>query len=139
MKIYVNIKKMGKRKNSITQVPYSLPFLPNTVQELIEQVVSLCVQDYNQRAENQELLKTLSLSDIEELSFSGKISFGLNYGEKKANIQQAIQNALQCFEDGIFRIFYDSTEWKSLKEQITLSEGSELTFVRLTMLSGRMW
>lgn len=40
MKIYVNIKKMEKRKNSITQVPYSLPFLPNTVQELIEQVVS---------------------------------------------------------------------------------------------------
>lgn len=139
MKVFVNVKKLGKRKNSITQVPYELPFAPVTVRELIEQMVSLCVRDYNERMENQELLKNLSIADMKEQADSGKISFGVNYGEKKADEQQATENALQCFEDGIFRIFCGKEEWKNLNENIHLSEGSELTFIRLTMLSGRMW
>lgn len=139
MKVFVNVKKLGKRKNSITQVPYELPFAPVTVRELIEQMVSLCVRDYNERMENQELLKNLSIADMKEQADSGKISFGVNYGEKKADEQQATENALQCFEYGIFRIFCGKEEWKNLNENIHLSEGSELTFIRLTMLSGRMW
>lgn len=139
MKIFVNVKKLGKRKNSITQVPYELPSTPKTVQELIEQIVTLCVQDYNTRLENQELLKNLSLAEMEDQAASGKISFGVHYSEKTADRQQAIENALQCFEDGIFRIFCGTNEWKSLDEVIALPEGSELTFIRLTMLSGRMW
>lgn len=83
MRIFVNIKKMGK-KNSITQIPYDLVSVPKTVQELIEQMVFLYIEDYSK---NQDLLKNLSASEIEEQSFSGKISFGIRYGEKKIDLQ----------------------------------------------------
>ena len=41
--------------------------------------------------------------------------------------------------ENIFRIFADGKELESLQEPVSLQEGSEVTFVRLTMLAGRMW
>ena len=69
----------------------------------------------------------------------GKISFGVNYGENRADLEQAVANALQCFEDGIYRIFLGTEQLRKLDDTITLAEDCELTFVRLTMLVGRMW
>lgn len=139
MKVLVNMKKLGSRRNSITQVPYELEPVPTTVRELIIQMVSICVHDYNTRMESQELLKNLSQAEMEDKAAAGKISFGVNYGEKKAEEDKAIANALQCFEDGIFRIFCGTEQLQQLEDTITLTEESELTFVRLTMLAGRMW
>ena len=50
-----------------------------------------------------------------------------------------MNHAIQSFEDGIYRIFLDDRALEQLEEKILLTEGSSLTFVRLTMLAGRMW
>ena len=139
MKVLVNMKKLGKRKNSITQIPYELQTQPHTVKELIVQMVTVCVKEYNARMESKEILQNLSLADMENQAEAGKISFGVNYGENAADLEQAIENALQCFEDGIYRIFLGTEQLQSLEEKVELADGSELTFVRLTMLAGRMW
>ena len=139
MKILVNMKKMGSRRNAITQAVYELHPVPETVRELITQMVQICVRQYNDRMENRELLVNLSKAEIEELASSGKIGFGVNYGEKKAEEKQAVENALQCFEDGIYRIFCGTDSLQSLDEKLSLTEEYELTFVRLVMLAGRMW
>lgn len=139
MRVLVNMKKLGKRKDSISQVPYELEGKPTTVRELIVYMVTVCVNDYNTRLESKELLQNLSLSDMEEQVEAGKISFGVNYGENRADLEQAVANALQCFEDGIYRIFSGTEQLRKLDDTITLAEDCELTFVRLTMLVGRMW
>ena len=139
MKVFVNMKKLGSRRNSIVQIPYEFDPVPTTVQELITQMVSICVSDYNTRMESKELLENLSQAEMEDQAAAGKISFGVNYGEKKAEEDKAIANALQCFEDGIYRVFVGQEQLQKLEDKITLSEESELTFVRLTMLAGRMW
>ena len=139
MKVLVNMKKLGSRRNSITQVPYELEPTPETVRELITRMVSVCVRDYNTRMENKELLNNLSMKEMEEQAAAGKISFGVNYGENHAEESKAVESALQCFEDGIYRIFCGTKQLQSLEEKIALTEGCELTFVRLTMLVGRMW
>ena len=95
MRVLVNMKKLGKRKNSITKVPYELENKPLTVRELIMETVSVCVRNYNERMENQELLTALSLAEMEDQAESGKIGFGVNYGDKKADLQEAQENALQ--------------------------------------------
>lgn len=139
MRVLVNMKKLGKRKNSISQVPYELEGKPTTVRELIVRMVTVCVNDYNIRLESKELLQNLSLNDMEEQAEAGKISFGVNYGENRVDFEQAVTNALQCFEDGIYRIFLGTEQLRKLEDTITLAEDCELTFVRLTMLVGRMW
>ena len=83
MKVFVNMKKLGSRRNSITQIPYELKTPPDTVQDLITQMVSICVKDYNNRMESKELLNNLSQADMENQAVAGKISFGVNYGENR--------------------------------------------------------
>ena len=43
------------------------------------------------------------------------------------------------FQDGLFRVFLGDTELTELDEKLELQEGDTVTFIRLTMLAGRMW
>ncbi len=139
MQLYVNVKQLGKRKQSIEKQPILIETKPATTAELITTVVIEQVKKYNNRLAESELLKYLTAEEIEEKSASGKIAFGVNYNGLPAETPKAVENALLSFEDGIFRVFVDDKELKSLQEQIELSENNELTFIRLTLLAGRMW
>lgn len=139
MKLKVNLKKISKKQNSVQEAVYEIPGHPETVRELIAAVVTACVKQYNGRVEESGLLRCLTEQEIEDRASAGKVLFDVNYGEKKANPDQAIENAMQSFEDGIYRIFEDGRALEALDEPVHLTEETSLTFVRLTMLAGRMW
>lgn len=139
MKIQINLKSMGKRRQSVKPVCYEIQGRPSTVRELICAVTEAGVQEYNQRMEASDLLSYMTKDEIDDRAAAGKVSFGVNYGEHKADLRKAQENALQCFEDGIYRIFLDERSLEDLDEIISIGEDSVFTFVRLTMLAGRMW
>lgn len=139
MKIKVNLKSVGKKKQSVEPVAYEIGGTPRTVGELIRAVTEAGVREYNERMESSELLSYLTKEELEDKARSGKIAFGVNYGEKKAKLSDAQENAIQCFEDGIYRIFLNEEPLENLDDRIFITEESEFTFVRLTMLAGRMW
>lgn len=140
MKIRVNQKSVSGKKSSIQRVIYEYPKCPATTRELLEETVKLCVADYNSRREaGTDILRVFSKEEQEEKTASGKIAFGVNYGTKGAEERAAVKNALQCFEDGIVAVFVDGVRLKELEEQPVIGENSEVTFVRLTMLAGRLW
>jgi len=139
MKIQVNLKSIGKRRQSVKPVCCEIKGRPSTVRELILAVTEAGVQEYNRRMETPEILSYLTNDEIDDRAESGKISFGVNYGEHKADLQKAQENALQCFEDGIYRIFLDDKSLEDPDEIISIHDDSVFTFVRLAMLAGRMW
>lgn len=139
MEIKVNIKYMGKKKKSVEPKIYQLMSAPSTVKELILAVTQAGVEDYNLRQENKELLTCLTRQEIEDKAEAGKISFGTIYGDRKADLKEAQDNAIQCFEDGIYRIFLDNRPLEFLDEPIEITGETVFTFVRLIMLAGRMW
>lgn len=141
MEIKVALKSIGKRKPSIEPTPYKIQGCPATVRELILAVTEAEVTAYNRQVDAPELLPymTLSKEEMTDNAQTGKIAFGTNYGKKKANLQEAQTNAIQCFEDGIYRIFLDNEPLDNLDTDISITEHSIFTFVRLTMLAGRMW
>ncbi|MCI9148654.1 MAG: hypothetical protein HFG73_10425 [Hungatella sp.] len=142
MDIRVNIKHMGKKKKPVEPRTYHLTGEPATVRELILAVAEAGAQEYNRRLKDkasQDLLKCLTRQEIEDKAETGKVSFGVVYGEKEADVKQAGENAVQCFEDGIYRIFLDDRPLEDLDEDISGQTDGMFTFVRLTMLSGRMW
>ena len=95
--------------------------------------------EYNERLQQSEVLKYLTQEEVENKTASGKVGFAVNYNGKPAAEVEAITNALQSYEDGIFRIFMDDTETGDLSSPIQLKEESTITFIRLAMLSGRLW
>ncbi|MCI8659317.1 MAG: hypothetical protein HFG54_03565 [Lachnospiraceae bacterium] len=147
MRIRVNVKRVGKRRNSVEEKVCLIDGCPKSVRELIVLVVDSQVREYNQRlfksreefGEHSGLLRCMTRGEIEEQSQSGKIGFGESYGEREADEKEAQQNAIQCFEDGIYRIFMDGRPLEALDEPLQVTEERVFTFVRLTMLAGRMW
>lgn len=139
MQIYIYVKQLGKRRNVVDKKTIRLDQIPGNTATLIAGIVALQVQEYNRRLEQNELLRYLTDEEIESKAATGKINFGVNYNGMPADVEKAVCNALQSFEDGIFRVFADGKELESLEEPVLLKEGSELMFVRLTMLAGRMW
>ena len=137
MHLYINMKQLGKRKNMVDKVAFSYETAPEPLRVLIGETVKLCVSDYIDRMYRGEAV--LSEKKIEDMSQIGKIAFGIVYGEKKPDVQKAIETAVQGFEDGLFRVFLGDRELENLDEKVEFAEGNEITFIRLTMLAGRMW
>ena len=139
MRVYVQVIQLGKRKCNIEKIPVDFPVPPVDVQGLIEAIVSWQVCEYNERLQQSEVLKYLTQEDVENKATSGKVGFAVNYNGKPAAEVEAVASALQSYEDGIFRIFIDDTEAGGLSSPVVLKEETTLTFIRLTMLSGRIW
>lgn len=140
MKIKVNIKQLGSKRPKISGADFTLENRPKDVRGLILEAVHTCVCEYNLRAEKGEYeTPPLSEEEIGDMGKIGKIAFGINYGGKKADEQKAAETALQAYEDGIIRIFIGETETGPLSDNIILNEGNSVTFIKLAMLSGRMW
>ena len=137
MHLYINMKQLGKRKNMVDKVAFFYEKAPESLRELIGETVKICVANYIDRMDKGEAV--LSKEQIEDMSQIGKIAVGIVYGEKKPDVQKAIETAVQGFEDGLFRVFLGDRELENLDEKVEFAEGNEITFIRLTMLAGRMW
>ncbi len=139
MRVKVTVKQLGKRKDKVCEADFVLANPPHTVEELIRESVHTCVTEYNARVRQGDRVQVLDDEAVEEMSEIGKIAFGINYGQKEANEAEAVQNALLAYEDGLVRIFLGTEELEGLDCAIQLREGDVLTFVKLTMLAGRMF
>ena len=134
--VYVRMKKIGKQKNAdLTPVPFDLEAKPQTVNELLILLTKLGVKQYNARKEEGQILVYLTKDEITAQAARGKITSGLRGGEDAVE-EQAIENTLQCFEDGIYRVFAGDKELTALSDMIPWTEDLVFTFIRLTMLSG---
>ena len=99
--ITICMKSISKREPVVAEETLDLEHAPADVRSFITEVVKACVKSYKARA-NNEILQALSQEEIDDASVTGKIGFGVNYGEKQPVLSKAIHNAIQCFEDGIF-------------------------------------
>ncbi len=138
MQIYVQQKTLGKKK-PLAKVPLELPDSMETVTDFLREIVLLEVQKYNEKEPGESLLPFLTEEEIHSQAEAGKVGFGAIYNEKKADPEKAVQNALQCFADGLVRIFQNEKEIKAEEERIELKEGDTFTFIRMIFLAGRLW
>lgn len=135
--IQIKLKKLGKKK--IKQFEVELQSSVENLEDLIVEIVKSEVKRFNDKQENPSIVSFLSNQAINEQSESGKVSFGDMYNQDKAIEHEAIENALLAHTDGMFVVFVDDEEIKDLKENITITEQSEVVFLRLTFLTGTYW
>lgn len=139
MNIYVSVKQAGKRKEYITKKEFAFATPPQTLRELIGEMVSISVVEYNNKAFEPSFLHYLSPESIEDQAYVGKVGFGDRKLDRRADTDQAIATAILAFEDGLYRVWLHETELTALDEPLIFQEGDRLTFIRFTMLAGRMW
>ena len=139
MTIYINMKEAGKRKAILEQVPYELPDGVATLRDFLTELVKIEVENYNQKGTDFQVITYLTKEEVEEQASVGKVGFGRVYSEKQADAAKAVVNAIQCFEDGLIRVFQNETELKELNMPIELHKDDCFTLIRLTFLAGRLW
>jgi hypothetical protein len=137
--IYIKLKSIGKRKPVLINTPYNLPNDISTLRQLIQEIVRQEVETYNSRGIENMLIPFLTETEIAEQSVVGKVGFGRLYSDKHADIDKAIETALQGFEDGLFKVLVNNNEAMELDSPLEIFENDTLTFVRLTFLTGRLW
>ena len=139
MKVYIQVKKLGKRMQTVASIPYELNTCPATLRELIACMVNQGVERYNERLRSGEQNKALSEAEIQDMSQVGKIAFGIPFGERKANPQKAVDAALLAFTDGLYRFFVNEQEITELDAPLRLAEGDTIAIIRLTMITGGLF
>lgn len=148
MIVLVNQKSIGKNKR-IRTVPLEYKDVPENVYDLIEKTVKIMVDDFYRRARSKE--SPLSEEQINDLAEIGRVSFGIIYNDKMPDLKEATDAAVLAYRDGLVAIFINDelvevrseqptpTEEELKNSRIELHENDTISFVRLTMLAGRMW
>ena len=135
LKIYISAKQIKKRGHLVAACPCELDSTPDTLRQLITMLVTDGVKAYNLRLKSQDTY-VLTDEEIDDMSRVGKIGFGIPFGTREANLDEALETAIQGFGDGLFRVFAGEREIESLNDALELHEGDTITMIRLVMLTG---
>ena len=137
MKIIINVKGLS-RKKVIHQEEIELINKVSTTKDLVTELVKINVEKFNKKIDDKDILSIMTNEYIAEAARSGKIGDEV-HGDKKANLKKALDTAYLAFEDGLYCIFINDEQTEKLGDSLNLKDGDILTFIRLTMLAGRMW
>ncbi|TPN83983.1 hypothetical protein [Aquimarina algicola] len=130
----ISLKRLGKKKVYTSSIEVKEPI--NTLQDLIVACVKSEIARFNKTREDNQLLPFLTPSEIQKQSETGKIGFNDKYNFDQADIKTHAETAIQGYRDGLFLVFIDDQEIKSLEKQITLTPEDTITFLRMTFLTG---
>lgn len=137
MKIIINVKGLS-RKKVIHQEEVELINKISTTKDLITELVKINVEKFNKKIDEKDILSIITNENIAKAARIGKIGDEV-HGDKKANLEKALDTAYLAFEDGLYCIFINDEQTEKLDDSLNLKDGDILTFIRLTMLAGRMW
>jgi hypothetical protein len=140
--IAVEGKVAGRPKRPFGQWDVALPSEPSqtsltfSLRELISHLVEHEVRAFLERQETRRLAQILGPEEIEAGVRAGKVDLGERDLDQEVDMSEAIETALQAFDDGLYYVFVDREQVQTLESAITLQEGSLVTFIRLVALSG---
>ena len=137
MKIIVNVKGLS-RKKVIHQEEMELKNKITTTKDLITELVKINVEKFNKKIDDKNILSIITNENIAKAARIGKIGDEV-HGDKKANLEKALDTAYLAFEDGLYCIFINDEQSEKLDDSLNLKDGDILTLIRLTMLAGRIW
>ncbi|MCR4622075.1 MAG: hypothetical protein K5663_08345 [Clostridiales bacterium] len=138
MRIQVLVKRLGRRGAGFEPSPFEILGPVGTVRELICACVETCVKKHGKRNVRTEPTP-LDAEEISSMAQIGKIAFDIDYNGQVPSLEEAQRHALQCFDDGWFRVFLNDRELTGADMTITLKDNDVVSFIRLVMLSGRLW
>ena len=130
-------KALGKKRPLFADFSIPAPAEGSVaLRDLLSRIVRHEVEAFRERQEDRKFVKALTARQIDESAARGKIDMGGRDLDQKVDTDEAIRVALEAFEDGLFLVIIDGTDYKTLDSEVALQSDSKVGFVRLTMLAG---
>lgn len=139
----VQTRAIGKRRPLLED--WSIHFPPEwtggdggdfRLRDLIERVVRAEVEMFARRQKARGMVSVLTEAKIEDGAEKGRIDSGGRVLKQNVDSDEAVGAALQAFEDGMYLVIIDETEFRDLDAPVRLSDDSNIIFIRLTFLAG---
>ncbi|MBA4383982.1 MAG: hypothetical protein C0410_04545 [Anaerolinea sp.] len=135
-------KVLGKKQPLFSDWRIDLPPLREQdgdhrkLRDLITSIVIEEVKGFELRQEKRKLTQVLSTQEINQGVASGKIDSGGRDLIQNIEIEGAVSEALQAFEDGLYFVFIDDVQYTNLDSEIYLQKDNKLVFLRLVAMVG---
>ncbi len=139
MQLLVTMQSLGRKRPALAAVPFPLAQRPDTLRGLLTESVLTCVQAYHARLAAQEEPSPMTEETLAAMETVGRMAFGVACGGKRVEPEAAVHTAIQAFEDGLVRVFHGAIELTALDAPLALQENDEVTFIRLTFLTGGLF
>lgn len=139
MQLFYQQKVIGKKSRKLKNVPFTLDEPVHTLKDLLVTLVTQQVQAYNDKPIDTPLHLFITEQQLHDATTHGKIHFDEKKSSTKQSIDDAISTMLQAFEDELFLVFHHDEQLSTLTTPLTIQEHDVFTFIKLTMLSGRIW
>lgn len=139
MRLFYQQKVIGKKSRKLQIIPFSIEEPVTTLQDLLVQLVTQQVQQYNDKKVDTPLHLYLTDQQLEDAAQHGKVHFGEKKSDTLQSVDQAISTMLLAFQDELFLVLHNEESLDSLTTPLTLQEDDVFTFIKLTMLAGRIW
>lgn len=102
MVLYMNMKQLGKRRNTVDQVPFSYAAAPGSLRELIAETVKLCVSRYIEAMNRGEAV--LTDAQIDDMAQIGRTL------HKRFTIKLALNSCKNYLDFVWFCLLYKSVK-----------------------------
>ncbi len=139
MFIQIALKNPGNLPRRVCATPFFLACTPATFGELIAEAVRTSMEAYLAREARKDAFRPLSDEQMAGMGEVGKFAWCLPVEMKAVAYDDALRAAQEAITDGLVRVFQNDRELTDFDEKIEIAEEDTFTFVRLTMLTGRMW
>jgi hypothetical protein len=138
----ISVRSAGRRKPLVPD--WQLPWPPDedrdgerlTLRQFITRIVLKEVESFTQRQQERRLVRILTERQIEAGLDKGRVDSGGRELHQEVNPDEAVTNALQAFEDGIYLVILDGEEQRDLEREVHVRSDSHVVFVRLVLLAG---
>lgn len=135
MAISLMVRDETAAGEAYNEFPLEFPSEQITVRELIRERVYQEVQDFNRQRESDVFLGLVQPSDTERVLNGGRSEFRFKK-RREIDWNEQFEHALEAFDKNGFLVLVGDHQAESLDEVVTVESGSQVSFVKLTLLVG---
>jgi len=139
LRLFYQQKTIGKKSRKLQKIAFTIEEPVYTLKDLLLQLVTQEVQNYNEKVLDTPLHIYLTEEQLEDAIHHGKIHFGEKKNTTVQSLEQAKSTVIQAFEDELFLVIHNEEQLNTLTTPLTIQEDDVFTFIKLTMLAGRIW
>ncbi len=130
-------KQIGRRAALVPSWRLDVEYADRlNLRDLLTRVVIEEVQAFQTRQRDARLVRVLTEAQIVDGLEIGKIDTLGREVQQEVNAAEAVRNALQSFEDGLYYVFIGNEQIISLDQQILFRPQMDVLFLRLVALAG---
>lgn len=117
------------------EIPLQFPSERVTVRELIRERVYQEVQDFNRNRDQRVFRGLVQPTDAERVLNGNRTEYHLKK-HRRIEWKPQFEKAVEAFNRNGFLVLIDDQQAESLDQEVVIGHGTEVSFVKLTLLVG---